>query len=134
VFIEFPLGQKQTPFGPVSDPRIPLAIRIEDRYVTYRFLVDTGADFSLAPLWLGLQAGITWDALPEARFRGVEQLGLVARLGQLPIRLGDVELTIRCLFIDRPSVPFILGRADFLDQFVLTIDPLRQRLVLTEIR
>ena len=53
--IEFPLARKQTPFGPVSDPKIPVAVKLAAAYVTYRFLVDTGADFSLAPDWLGLQ-------------------------------------------------------------------------------
>jgi len=133
VSIEFPLARKQTPFGPVSDPKIPVAVKLAAAYVTYRFLVDTGADFSLAPHWLGLQIGIGWDTLPEAQVRGVEQRGLTARLGHLPIRLGSTELTIRCLFVDTPAAPFILGRADFLDRFVLTVDHGRQRILLEEI-
>jgi hypothetical protein len=34
--------------------------------------------------------------------------------------------------MDTPSAPFILGRADFLDRLILTIDPARQRIVLTD--
>jgi predicted aspartyl protease len=134
VSIEFPLARKQTPFGPVSDPKIPVVVRLATRDVVYRFLIDTGADFSLAPQWLGLQIGLDWASLPETRVRGVEQRGLTARLGYLPIRIGDTELTIRCLFADTPAAPFILGRADFLDRFVLTVDHSRQTIVLTEIQ
>jgi len=47
---------------------------------------------------------------------GVEQGGVRARLGQLLLRLAHVALTVRCLFVDAPRVPFILGRADMLDR------------------
>ena len=61
---------------------------------------------------------------------GVEQAGVAARLGPVPIRLGDIKLSVRCLFVDSPAALFILGRADFLDRFVLTIDPGAGRIVL----
>lgn len=74
--IEFPLGRKQTPFGFISDPKIPVRVRIAAGYVVYRFLIATGADFSLAPRWLGRQVDAPWEALPETRVRGVESGGL----------------------------------------------------------
>jgi hypothetical protein len=46
--------------------------------------------------------------------------------------LGRIELTVRCLFVDAPNALFLLGRADFLERFVLTIDHSRQSIVLTE--
>lgn len=131
--IEFPLPQKQTPFGPVSDPKIPVAVRTTAGYRTYRFLIDTGADFALAPRRLAQQIGLEWNALPEAQVMGVEQGGVRARLGYLTIRVGSIELTVRCLFVDTRKSLFILGRADFLDRFVLTIDHPQQRILLTEI-
>lgn len=131
--IEFPLSRKSTPFGPISDLKIPIVVRTRGGAVRYRFLIDTGADFSLAPHRLAQQAGLDWDSLPESRVVGVEQGGVRARLGRLPIRLGSTDLTIRCLFVELPRAPFILGRADFLDHFVLTIDHAGQRIVLDEI-
>ena len=133
VSIEFPLPQKHTSFGSISDPKIPILVRTAAGRVSYRFLVDTGADFAVAPRLLAEQVGLDWDALPEVRMVGVEQSGVRARLGQLPIRLGDTELTVRCLFVDAPKALFILGRADFLDRFVLTIDQSQRRIILTEV-
>jgi len=133
VSIKFPLSQKYTPFGPVSDPKIPIEVRTLAGYRTYRFLIDTGADFSLGPRRLSQQVGLEWDALPEAQVVGVEQGGVMARLGHLPIRIGRTDLEVRCLFADSPRALFILGRADFLDRFILTIDHLRQRIVLSKI-
>jgi len=54
------------------------------------------------------------------------------RISQLH-RGGWPARTVRCLFVDAPRVPFILGRADFLDRFVLTIDPAQRRIILTEL-
>ncbi len=131
--IEFPLAKKQTPFGRISDPKIPVGVRTLAGYRTFRFLIDTGADMSLAPRRLAQQVGLDWGALPEVHVIGVEQAGVVARLGHLPIRIGEVELSARCLFMDTTKTPFILGRADFLDHFVLTIDHGLQRIILARI-
>lgn len=131
--IEFPLLQKQTPFGPVSDPKIPVAVRTLAGYRTYGFLIDTGADFSLAPPRLAQQVGLNWEALPEGQVMGIEQRGMRARLGDLPIRLGAIDLNVRCLFVDSPRALFILGRADFQDRFLLTVDQQRQRIILTAV-
>ena len=131
--IEFPLSFKQTPFGLIGDPKIPVVISTTAGDVTYRFLIDTGADFSLAPRRLAQQIGLLWEVLPEARVAGIEQGGVAARLGDLPIRLQSTKLIVRCLFVDSPRAPFLLGRTDFLDRFVLTIDYRQQKIVLVAI-
>ncbi|MBI4546377.1 MAG: aspartyl protease family protein [Ignavibacteriae bacterium] len=133
MFTEFPLPQKQTPFGLVSDPKIPLSVRTLAGYSTYRFLIDTGADFSLAPRRLAQQLGLEWKTLPETRVMGIEQAGVMARLGLMPIRLQSIELKVRTLFVDTRKPLFILGRADFLDRFVLTIDQHQRKIILTKI-
>ena len=134
VSIEFPLAQKSSPFGIISDPKIPISIRTLAGYFTYRFLVDTGADFSLAPRRLASQIGLDWNTLQETLVTGIEQGHVPARLGYLPIRIQELDVKVRCLFIDARKSLFILGRADFLDRFVLTIDHSRQRIILTEIK
>lgn len=133
VSIEFPLPQKNTPFGPVSDPKIPVAVKTLSGSRTYRFLIDTGADFALGPRRLAQQIGINWDTCPETHVIGVEQGGVSARLGEMPVRIGNIELTIRCLFLDTRKPLFILGRADFLDRFVLTVNHPQRRIILTEV-
>jgi predicted aspartyl protease len=128
---EFPLAYKQTPFGPLSDPRIPLVIRATAGDLTFGFLVDTGADFSVVPRRIADEVGLDWDHLPDATFMGVGNGAARARVGELPLRLGDVEMSVRCLFMDIGLDFFILGRADFLDRFALTIDTRARQIVLT---
>jgi len=131
--IEFALSRKLTRFGLISDPRIPVTVLTVPRPQTFRFLLDTGADFSLAPRRLAEEAGLSWSSLDEVQVVGVERRGVTARLGQLPLRIGTTELSVRCVYVQGPGAPFILGRADFLDRFVLTIDTRRERILLDEI-
>ena len=76
---------------------------------------------------------MNWDVLTPAQVIGVEQGGVRARLGLLPIRLGDVALSVRCLLVDTAKALFLLGRADFLDRFVLTVDQGQRKIVLVEV-
>jgi len=95
--------------------------------------LDTGADFSTAPRWLAEQTGLNWESLAATWVTGVGSEVMAVRAGALPIRLGDIDLTVRCLFIDSAAAPFVLGRADVLEHFVITIDASNQRITLTEI-
>lgn len=128
--IEFPLRQKRTPFGLVSDPKIPVYVRLLQGDRRYYFLLDTGADFSIAPRRLAHQLGLDWAGLRASQVIGVEQSGVNARLGLLPIRVGHLNFTVRCFFIDSLRTPFVLGRADFLDHVILHIDPSARRITL----
>lgn len=131
--IEFPLLQKDTPFGPVSDPKIPVGLPTAMGLEEFRFLIDTGADFSVAPRRLAALAGLDWDALPNARITGIGSDSVSVRIGRLPIAIGGRRLAVRCFFSDGPRSPLLLGRADFLDTFVLTIDQSRRRILLDEV-
>jgi hypothetical protein len=128
--IEFPLAFKDTAFGPISDPRILVEVRTRAGYETFRFLIDTGADFALAPRLLAEEIGLDWPRLPATPIRGVGAGAVPARFGRLPLRIGDVDLTVRCLFVDSPHAMFILGRADFLDRFILTVNQPGRRIIL----
>jgi predicted aspartyl protease len=132
VSIEFPLREKLTLFGRVSDPTIPVTIQTQAGARTYMFLLDTGADCAVAPRRLAHQVGLGWTSLPAAQVVGVAPGGVRTRVGPLPLRVGTWDFTVRCMFLDAPRAPFILGRADFLDRLILTIDPAQRRIVLTE--
>ena len=85
----------------------------------------------MAPRRLAQQVGLAWGTLPEAQMVGIGQSSVETRLGNLPVRLAHIEFTVRCLFVDT-RIAFILGRADFLERFILTIDHTQHRIVLTE--
>lgn len=130
---EFPLRRKPTPLGSISDPVIPVAVRTLAGEIVLRFLLDSGADFSLAPRRLAQLAGLAWEGLPTARVMGIGMDTIDARVGTLPLRIGDAELAVRRIFVDSANAPLVLGRADVFDHFAITFDAGRQRITLTEL-
>jgi len=116
----------------VSDPRIPVVLHTPFGDVTSSFIIDTGADFSLAPRSVAEEAGLDWSTLPVADLLGIGGGMISARLGPLRLRIGEMEATVRCVFAESPMTPFILGRADFLERFRLTIDARLRRITITE--
>jgi predicted aspartyl protease len=132
--IEFPLLSKITPLGSITDPRIDLQIATPFGWQDHRFLIDTGADFSAVPRWIAELAAPNWEALTPARISDVGAGIVEVRVGNLPIRIGDAELPVRCMFVDRPDAPLVLGRGDVLERFVITFDAGRQRITFEEIR
>jgi hypothetical protein len=133
VSIEFSLSRRRSPFGLIVDPRILVEVKTLAGYRTREFLVDTGAELSVVPRRLAQQVGQDWDSLPTLVATGIGPESVPARLGVLPIRLGPVELSVRCLFMDQRVAPFILGCADVLDRFAVTIDAGQGKIIFTEI-
>ena len=130
---EYLLPRKHTLLGSLVDPSIPVVVRTTAGDFTYRFLIDTGAEFSVAPRRFASEVGLEWASLPEIRVAGVEQGGITGRLGWLPLRLAGIDFSVRCIYMDVPTLSFLLGRADFLDRFVVTIDAQQQKIILTPI-
>ena len=117
----------------VVDPKVLVEVRTLAGYRSRPFLVDTGAELSVVPRRLAREVGHDWDSLPVLGVTGVGPGQVHARLGLLPIRLGQIELSVRCLFLDQGVAPFILGCADVLDHFALTIDAGQGKIVFAEI-
>jgi hypothetical protein len=102
-------------------------------WANHWFVVDTGADLASAPRALATQAGLEWEQLAPGGLRGVTGAPVAARLGRVRLRAGGVEFVVRCMFVDSDRVPLVLGRADFLDRFVLTFDQPGRRIILTPV-
>ena len=132
--IEFPISRRWSPSGPIVDLKILVEVRTLRGFRGRHFVVDTGADFCTAPRDPAQQVGQDWDRLPVVRVTGIGPGQVRAKLGRLPLRIGGIELSVRCLFLDQPKAPLILGCADVLDHFALTIDAGQGKIILTEIR
>lgn len=119
---EFPLTQKATPLGLIPDCKIPISILTQFGYESFIFVLDTGADCSMAPLSLAEDIGIDLSQCPSYLSMGIEGKGLKTFLGKISIKIGDEALEIRCLFADRETTPYILGRMDLFSHFSIMFD------------
>lgn len=91
------------------------------------FVVDSGADVSMATRYLCEAIGLRWDAGTEVELRGIvprEECRVVARLHPVEIYVRDADrrLTIPICFADSDDAPLLLGREGFFDAFTISFD------------
>jgi len=107
------------------------AIQVGDpsgaRYVTVEALVDTGASFTMAPGALLRELGVA--PTRRATFELADGRRAVRQMGQTWVRIDGQE-AIRLLVFGDEGEPALLG-ADTLEGLLLTVDPVRTRLVPT---
>ncbi len=130
---EFPIGEIATEYGPLSDPTIWLPVRTFDGHVLLQFLVDSGASFAMLPWTMAGVLGVDLAGARERVARGIEGHGVAARVGEITVTIGDVELTVPCLFSSNEECPYLLGRLGFFSRFNITFDNRRKKIVLEAI-
>ena len=130
VSTEFPLKDKITSIGIVPDPKITVNVLTKFGYEPFSFLLDTGADCTMVPLSLAEDIDIDLRQSPKARSYGIEGDGIVGRVGKIQIMIGDKELQITCLFAERETVPYILGRMDIFSNFNVSFDNVNKKIIL----
>lgn len=131
--IEFPLPEKRTRYGLIPDPKITVFVRPRKGYRAYRFLLDTGADFSTVPFSMAEDLGIDVTGCPTDHCSGIEGLPLLVYHARIDVRIGEVEVSLRCLISESDTTPFLPGRADLFSRFSITVDNHRKKIALTEI-
>lgn len=95
------------------------------------FLVDSGADCSMAPRRLCERLGIHWSDGQLMELVGIsprEECNVRGYIHPLKVHVREVKLslTIPCCFVEGDT-PLVLGRAGFFDAFRIEFDQ-RQRL------
>lgn len=102
-------------------------------FESFLFLLDTGADFTMLPSSFAHRAGLTLGRLPTRQVYGIEEKGLVVRVGSLLLRIGSVSFKAVALFSPVDTSPLILGRQGFFDSFNIRFDNRRRVIHLTPI-
>lgn len=130
---EFPLPEKVTEFGRQPVPKIGLPVKTPNGYRLLHFLIDTGASFTMLPVAFAEMLGVDLGGAREMVVRGIEGSGVSARLAEITLKVGEVELTIPCLFSSKEGAPLLLGRMGFFPRFNITFDNRRKKIVLEPI-
>jgi len=127
--VDFPIGWKTISLGRVANPVIPLLVRTRRGYVSFDFLIDTGADCSMIPASIAqAELGVVLARCPQETFFGIEGHGIRVFRGSLALKIGPHPVRVRCVFSSREHTPLILGRLDLFRHFSLTFDN-RRRLI-----
>ena len=103
-----------------SLPRIPITLEKDNLSIEANGLVDSGATVNVLPYEIGIQLGGVWD-----NSKAIIQLaGNLSNQSAMPfsamVKIGDFPVT-RLVFawVNRPSIPLILGQANFFLEFDL---------------
>lgn len=91
-----------------------------------QFVVDSGADISVAPRKLCELLGLTWSAGMQTEIRGIsqrEECVVSAREHEVTILIAEArkEILVPICFAEGDA-PLLLGREGFFDAFVVSFD------------
>ena len=128
--IEFPFREISTPWGPLPVPTIELPVKSPRGFHEIRFVVDSGADFSMMPRSAAKDIGANLDEASSLTITGIEGSDVSALLGRITLKVAQVELTIPCLFSPVENTPYVLGRMGFFHRFAVTFDAHKKVIVL----
>ncbi len=117
----------------VFRPMLPILVRGREKLVERDFLLDSGADLSMAPEELCRQLALRWQDGEKATLRGISPRasGVVqGRIHEVDILIPDASMLIRLpIVFARGDAPFVLGREGFFDVFNITFEKVNHRTV-----
>jgi hypothetical protein len=114
-------------------PMLPILLRGRQGFVEAEFLVDSGADLSMAPHAICRQLGLRWSDGDPSTIQGISRRSACTVLGRIHnvdilVPDGGVMLRLPMAFV-RGNAPFVLGRDGFFDAFEITFDATNHRSV-----
>jgi predicted aspartyl protease len=133
VSIHYPLSETFTPDGLLLTPHLALQVSTKYGWRPFRFLLDTGADYTVVPESLAELIGIDLTRCRKEHVFGNEDRPVPARVGSITIHLGSEVIALRCHFLNGESAPYLLGRMDLLTRFNIFFHNDRQRITFNPI-
>ena len=118
-------------------PEIPVLVQSRNGLLPRYFLLDSGADLSMAPHELCRQIGLRWqDGIPIT-LRGISQrrtCWVQGRIHRVNILISDANLILHIpMVFARGNAPFILGREGFFDLFDVSFAKSRRQIILEQV-
>lgn len=132
--IEFPYETKQSRHaGLILSPYVELEVRTkEGKFVSHRFIFDTGADFTSLPKYMAEIVGIDLKDCPQEVMYTAENEPMVTFHAKVKVRFRKKVFGILCVFTDRDDTPFLLGRVGFIGRFNMHLLAAEKKLVFEE--
>jgi hypothetical protein len=125
--------KQKTRTGTVYRPMVDLLFSEKIGYNLYSFIVDSGADVSLAPRQLAERMGIDWIKGSRVTLTGISpkpECSLEGRIHKVSALIPEIEfeLSLSMCFADG-NAPYLVGREGFFDEFNITLDKQKRRTV-----
>ena len=136
MFLKFPFEYAEIEgLGRLFYPIAQLELKTIYGYKEFNFLVDTGADVTTLPIHILPILGIKKADCKISCSFGVGEIKVKTYEFLLPIKFGQLELSIIASAVDagNNSMPLLLGRKDiFENRFNLTLDSKQKIVIIKE--
>jgi len=136
MFLKFPFEYAEIKgLGKLFYPIAKLDLKTIYGYKEFDFLVDTGADITTLPIHILPILGIKKADCKISYSFGVGEIKVKTYEFLLPIKLGQLELSIIASAVDvgKNSMPLLLGRKDVFEaKFNLTLDSKQKIVIIKE--
>ena len=123
--------RQKTPTGTNYRPVVDLVFEEKKNYNLYSFILDSGADISLAPRHLAERIGLNWARGSRISLTGISpkpECSVDGRIQEAAAFLPDLalNLSLSICFADG-NAPYLIGREGFFDRFNITLDKKKRR-------
>ena len=125
--ISFRFKEEKSPiFGKIHRPvaEVFFKEKLHNLWQPVTMIVDTGADYTLLPLFLAEELGV--DVVKDCQTimtQGVGGTGRVYLLkNKIEARIGDLMRQIPIGFLDSDYIPPLLGRQEFFETFKVVFE------------
>ena len=122
----------------VKIPSIPIKIFGEKEFSFDTFaLLDSGADISVIPKKLGELLGLSLEGNKTIAFGIGGKVECVERKITINISKGHKNYTFRMpvkIILEEYNFPVLLGRHGFFDEFIITLDQGKQKIILKKVK
>ena len=120
--ISFPFKEEESPiFGKIHRPiaQVSFKHKKEKIWRLFSLIVDTGADYTLLPLFLAEELGV--DLAKDCRTITTQGVGGTSKVyllkNKIEIKIGEFHRKIPLGFLDNDYIPPLLGRQEFFETF-----------------
>ena len=94
-----------------------------NRWVKIKMLIDSGADYTILPRYMAKDLGV--DIEKDGEQFATEGIGgkeTVYLIRDYRVKIGDIELKIPVGFLERDSIPPLLGRQEFMEDLKIVFE------------
>ncbi len=126
--------RQKTPTGTVHRPVLDLLFKEKRGYNLYSFIVDSGADISLAPKELAERIGVDWAKGKRARLSGISpkpECSVDGRIHTVSATVPDLAHELRMQLCLAEDAPYLIGREGFFGRFKVTFDKTNKKTTFT---
>lgn len=133
--IEFPYKLKHSHYvKQIFSPYVELKVKTkEGKFVSHRFIFDTGADFTSLPKYVAEVTGVELEKSPQEVMYTASNEPMITYHAKLKVCFGEEILDLLCVFTDRDDTPFLLGKIGFIDKYTIILDGRKKKLIFKKI-